>query len=519
MQRLRLTMILTLALLLLGAGAARGASLEPLGSFDEPIFVTSDPGNPERLFVVERAGKVVEVEHGLRSIFADLTALVGCAEDCVGERGLLSIALAPDFPISGRYYAYYGESPEPGDIHIVELTAIGRQTPLGSLRDVLTIPHPGHANHYGGQLQFGPEGNLFAGTGDGGGSDDVEHNAQDLDSALGKILRLGPRPSGALQYTPPPGNPFAGATYPRNLVWSYGLRNPYRFSFDRQGGDLMIGDVGQDASEEVDRAAAPGLGVGANYGWNCREGFDLGPATDEGCNAPGANFVPPVFAYPHRDPGNGGPWGCAIIGGYVARGPGLGDVAGRYLYGDLCSGQVRSFCPATPAATDRSEGVRVGGLNSFGEDSLGRVYAVSGAGPVFRLAGTGDASCTDPEPPPPPLAASFVGIRALRAQVRRHRRGQINVWVAPCRDSRRGDPVTLWRGWRQMGTRRLDRVCSVRFRPRIDRLTRFRATIEADATSQAAMSRRLTIRIARRKPAQRRRAKASSASLPAPRWR
>src|SRR5436190_19249659 len=226
--------ILALALGLLVAlagGGAQAASLQSVGSgFDEPIYVTSAPDNPDRLFVVERQGRVVEVlPDGSRSVFADLRTAVDCEGECGGERGLLSIALAPDFASSGRFYVYYGEDRGEGDIHVAEMRASGTFAPLGSLRNLLTIEHLGDSNHYGGQLQIGPEGNLFIGTGDGGGSNDQHHNAQDLGSLLGKILRIDPDASGLLPYTVPAGNPFG------NEIWSYGLRNPFRFSFDRGG--------------------------------------------------------------------------------------------------------------------------------------------------------------------------------------------------------------------------------------------------------------------------------------------
>jgi hypothetical protein len=335
-------------------------------------------------------------------------------------------------------------------------------------------------------LQFGPEGALFISTGDGGGHDDEHHNAQNPSSKLGKILRL-PSPG-------PLKNPE---------LWSLGLRNPFRFSFDRLTGDIWIGDVGEGAREEVDFAAAPTLGQGFNYGWNCMEGTVPGPATDPQCATPPlAGYIPPTFEYSHDDPGGGGAFGCAIIGGYVARNAGLGDLYGRYLYGDLCEGEIRSFCPASPYSTDRSEGAHVNNLNSFGQDSSGRLYAVSGNGPVYRLVGREGALCPATTPiyepsPPKSLSPAFIGIRAVSRKVRRHRRGLITAWVTPC-NGRRGDPVTLWRGRRNMGTRYLDRACSVRFRPRIDRRSSFRATVRQSDQYLPAISRKLTIKPVRR---------------------
>jgi hypothetical protein len=470
---------------MLWAGNARALTLQQVGTgFDQPIYVTSDPGNPDRLFVVEREGTVVLLQNGEVKPFADIRSVVSC---CEGERGLLSIALAPDFDSSGRFFLYYtGKVGEPGEIHVAEMVAGGDSASFSTLRDVIPpIPHEQNTNHDGGQLQFGPEGALFFGTGDGGGEDDELRNAQKPTSQLGKLLRL-----------PSPG-PFKSPE-----IWSSGLRNPFRFSFDRLTGDLYIGDVGQAKREEVDFAAAPNLGQGSNYGWSCMEGSAPGPATDPQCAAaPVGGYVSPLFEYPHEDPGAGKTFGCAIIGGYVARGADLGELYGRYIYGDLCEGEIRSFCPASPAATDRSEGAKVNNLNSFGEDSSGRLYAVSGSGPIYRLAGQEGSLCpaTTPiyAPPKKSLSPSFIGIRAVSRKVRRHRRGLVTAWVTPC-NGRRGDPVTLWRGRRKMGIRYLDRACSARFRPRIDRRSSFRTTARQSDEYLPAISRKLTIKPVRR---------------------
>lgn len=466
-------------------GTAHALTLQQIGGdFEQPVYVTSDPGNPERLFVVERKGQIMLVQNGEVRPFANIGGVGGAVLCCEGERGLLSIALAPDFDLSGRFFLYYTGKEEPGEIHIAEMTASGNSAASSTLRDVIPpIPHPKHSNHDGGQLQFGPEGALFFATGDGGGENDEEHNAQDPSSELGKLLRV-----------PSPG-PLQSPE-----LWSLGLRNPFRFSFDSKTGDLWIGDVGQSKREEVDFAGAPGLGQGANYGWNCMEGRLIGPATDEPeCASNAGTFVPPVFEYPHEDPGGGKAFGCAIIGGYVARGPGMGAAAGRYLYGDLCQGDIRSFSPTAPALTDRSEGVRVEDLNSFGEDSCGRLYAVSGDGPVYRLVGPEPATCPTAvyTPPQQVQATSFIGIRAVSRKVRRHRRGLISAWVTPCA-GHKGTAVTLWRGRRNMGTRYLDRACSVRFRPRIDRRSSFRATVRETSAFLPAISRKVTVKPVRR---------------------
>ena len=469
---------------LLGAGTAQAASLERVGGFEAPIYVTSDPGKADRLFVVERQGIIAEAGNGAVTDLADLRSVVSC---CEGERGLLSVALAPDFDSSGRLFVDYTGEEVPGEIHVAELRVSGNVAPISTLRNMLTIPHPGFANHNGGQLQFGPEGMLFISTGDGGNRDDSQHNAQNKESLLGKILRIGPDPGGALPFTVPADNPFPGSP-----VWSYGLRNPFRFSFDRASGAMVIGDVGQDLREEVDYAPLPGLGRGANYGWNCREGTIAGKGDDEGCaTSTPSDFVEPVFDYPHVEAGSA-PCGGAIIGGYVVRDQSLGSLFGRYLYGDACTSEIRSLDLSNPLGSDRSEGLQLSGLDSFGEDSCGRLYVVSTAGAVDRLVGSAAAVCPETKVHAP----AFIGIRAQRRKVKRHRRAFITVGVSPC-NGRKGEPVKLMQGRRSLGTRHLDRACTARFRPRIPHPLSLRATIAADASYTEAISRKLRIRILR----------------------
>ncbi|HUC00694.1 MAG TPA: PQQ-dependent sugar dehydrogenase [Solirubrobacterales bacterium] len=489
------------ALLLLGLAAPAGAgaaSLQPIGTFAKPIYVTSDPGNPERLFVVERAGLIKEVKNGAVSTFADLTGVVGCPASgiCAGERGLLSIALAPDFDTTGRFYVDYAQN-STGFIHVAAMVAVGGNALLSTPQDLLTIPHPGPSNHNGGQLQFGPEGNLFISTGDGGGENDQLQNAQALEgkpeALLGKILRIAPLIGGG--YTVPAGNPFPSAAPPYNTIFSYGLRNPFRFSFDRLTGAIAIGDVGQKKWEEVDYALAPGLGAGANYGWNCREGFEAETVPSEpGCTPPpAAGFVDPIFAYPHEDPGNGGYSGCAIVGGYVVRDPALADLAGRYLYGDYCNPQLRSLAPGLPLASgDSSAGIEVPNLVSFGQDSCGRLYTVSELGQVSRIVGAQPTACFVAGTTTP-LKPSFAGIKALRRRVIRGDKALITAYVSPC-TGRRGEPIKLFRNRTHIGTRHLDRACTARFRQKISRPWKFQVTIAANDAYQAAVSRKLKIK-------------------------
>jgi glucose/arabinose dehydrogenase len=351
---------------------ARSAAvrLVQVGSFDNPTYVAAPRGESDRLFVTEQAGVIRIMRDGrtLGRPFLDIRADVSCC----GERGLFSMAFAPDFERSRRFYVYFTDNQ--GDIVVrgYRSSASDADVAIGGRR-VIQIPHRRFSNHNGGQLQFGPDGLLYMGTGDGGGGGDPLRNAQDRGSLLGKLLRIEPRGSGR-RYRTPRSNPFRGRRSGRAEIYAYGLRNPYRFSFDRNTGDLTIGDVGQNAVEEVDFRRR-GRARGANFGWNRFEGrrrFSPG-------RAPG--HVPPVLQR-FRSQG-----ACTVIGGYVVRDRALDDLFGRYVYGDLCDSALRSarLRPGR-ARGDRRVGVRVSQLVSFGEDGTGRVYAVSLRGPVYRLA-------------------------------------------------------------------------------------------------------------------------------------
>lgn len=383
----KLTVAWVVALALVGAAAmpsAAGAvSLDQVGAYDEPVFVTSDPANPDRLFVVERKGRIELTTPSGTSQFLDISSLV---ESGFNEQGLLSMAFAPDYSSSGLFYVFYVQAGS-GSLRVSELRASGNTANPATLRPVITIPHPTAPNHNGGQIQFGPDGYLYIGTGDGGFGDDPSDNSQNLSVLLGKLLRIDPRGSAPGQYTVPADNPFAAPSGGgRSEVWSYGLRNPYRFSFDRVTGDLTIGDVGQNQYEEIDFEPAPAGGRGANFGWRCREGLHPNPDDSIACDPPGA--VDPVLEYTHSD-------GCAITGGYVVRDAGLDELRGRYVYSDYCGGQLRSAVLAKPVATDdRPLGIGVDGPSSFGEDACGRVYVASLNGPVSRFVDGTPTDCT-----------------------------------------------------------------------------------------------------------------------------
>ena len=359
-------------------------TLEPIGEFNLPMFVTSYPEDPDKLLVVERPGRVQLVEGGTRSVFLDATQLIGTIE---GEQGLQSIAPSPDFATSGRLYAFYAGSVTGGDIQVDEFTAAGDAVDLSTRRPVLTIEHSDRPRHYGGQMEFGPDGYLYITTGDG---DRVSENAQDLDRRLGKVLRIDPRESGPARYTVPPDNPFVGSDdRAADEIWSYGLRNPFSLAFDRVTGALAIADVGRRAREEIDYDDAVSPGRGANFGWACFEGTVVNQTGDQGpaCASP-QNLIWPIFEYDRTDQN------CAIIGGRVVRAPEYVDLVGRYLYTDLCAGQLGSLVPAVPAASgDREEGLDLGRPVSIDEDCAGHIYVstltngVAGTGDVLRLVG------------------------------------------------------------------------------------------------------------------------------------
>jgi len=355
-----------------------GVALRRIGNFDSPTYVTGAPGLPKLLFVVEQRGTVQIVREGrkLGHPFLDISGLVG---DDGGERGLLSIAFPPDYAQSGRFYVYYTD--ERGNIRVEEFQR--RSATLAarsSRRSVIEILHPVNANHNGGQLQFLDE-LLYFGTGDGGSGGDPPNNAQNRESLLGKLLRIDPRPSGGQPYSVPADNPFVGNAG-RDEIYSYGLRNPFRFSFDSSKGRarIAIADVGQNRFEELDYTTVAAAG-GANFGWDALEGFSPYSEENGGTPDPGGT-IKPIIAYSHsRDGGS-----CSIIGGYVVGGGGPPSLRGRYVYSDFCSGQLRSLVPHLHrAGGDRRLGLEVPSPTSFGEDSRGRIYVCSQAGGVYRL--------------------------------------------------------------------------------------------------------------------------------------
>jgi glucose/arabinose dehydrogenase len=361
-----------------GARAQGRVALKKVGEFDHPVYVSGAPGFPKLLFVVEQPGRVIVLSGGQRlpRPFLDLRASVGYDG---GERGLLSIAFPPDYAQSGSFYVYYNDTA--GNIRIDEFkrrNAIRAAT--DSQRQVIVIPHPINANHNGGQMQFLDD-LLYFGSGDGGSGGDPPNNAQNKEVLLGKLLRIDPRPADGRPYSIPGSNPFVGKPG-RDEIYSYGLRNPFRFSFDTVSAEqprIAIGDVGQNQIEELDYTTVAAAS-GANFGWDAFEGFSPYREENSGTADPGGT-TKPIFSYPHSRGGS-----CSIIGGYVVRDRSLRSLYGRYVYADLCEGQLRSLTPHLQRASgDRKLGLAVESPTSFGEDDAHRLYVSSLAGPVFRL--------------------------------------------------------------------------------------------------------------------------------------
>jgi glucose/arabinose dehydrogenase len=347
-------------------------ALTPVGTFASPVYVTSPPGDPSRLFVVERGGTVRVVKDGsiLATPFLDVSSEISTQD----ERGLLSIAFAPDYAISGLVYAF--GTLTNGTLTVWEFHAApGADVADAGHRTVLSIPHTA-ANHNGGQLQFGPDGYLYIGVGDGA----TPANGQNTGVLLGKILRIDPRvnPSTGAPYTVGPGQPFAPGAAPE--IYAYGLRNPWRFSFDGLTGDLLIGDVGDNSWEEIDESPA-GSAPGANFGWECWEGTHAHGTS--GCTAPGA--LSPVYEYGHDATH------CSISGGFVARDPTVPTLAGRYLFADYCGTGASALLLPVGAPPDIAPLGAAPQLAGFGEDSDGHLYITSLKGGVWRVTGTGAA--------------------------------------------------------------------------------------------------------------------------------
>ena len=343
--------------------------VEVTGGFSSPLGVAHANDGSNRLFVVEQGGRVrIVTGSRITGTFLD----VGSRITSGGERGLLGLAFHPNFASNGFVFVYFTRPG--GDIVINRMTANAAKTSasLATEQPVMVIEHSQYSNHNGGGMAFGPDGYLYIATGDGGGSGDPLANGQDItDEKLGKILRIAPDLDGNGGYTIPADNPFVGTTGD-DEIWAYGLRNPWRISFDRVTGNLFIGDVGQSRREEVNRELASDAG-GRNYGWKVMEG-SLCYSPSSGCNTSGKTL--PVAEYSHT-------YGCSITGGYVYRGTHR-DLQGQYVYGDYCSGRIWTMNEnGSGEAIRRDTSLNI---SSFGESESGELFLTDiGSGSLYRV--------------------------------------------------------------------------------------------------------------------------------------
>jgi glucose/arabinose dehydrogenase len=370
--------------------SAQTVQLAPFGgqTFALPYYVTGAPADPAQVFVVEGGGTIRLVKDGATQPTPFLTipeVFTGC-DAC----GLLSMAFAPDYATSGRFYVFYTRdstvSTEQYYLRIEEFRRSAADpdvADVASRRVVLEIPHLDTTFHNGGQLQFGPDGLLYISVGDGGPMGDPDGHAQSTGTLFGKLLRIDPAGTAAGEYSVPPDNPFAGPTPGADEIYAYGLRNPWRFSFDHLTGDLTIGDVGQTKWEEIDFVPAGGA-RGANFGWNCLEGNHPYSGATSSCTTPPPQNVPPAFEYPNPAPGP-----AAVNGGYVIRDGALSSLLGRYIYADtynVFSGELRTVqLSAGGASGDSGLGVFATNVVSFGEDACAHIYVATVGGNVYRL--------------------------------------------------------------------------------------------------------------------------------------
>src|SRR2546430_3896343 len=341
-------------------------------TLSNPDYLTAPPGDVNRLFVVEQAGRIRVVQNGqpLATPFLDIVSRVSSG----GERGLFSVAFHPNYAGNGFFYVDYTDVS--GDTRIERYTVSAADSNVAdsaSHKLILFVKQP-YPNHNGGLVVFGPDGMLYIGMGDGGDEGDPQTRAQNRDSLLGKLLRIDVNTGDATPYRIPPDNPYATGGG-RGEIWAIGLRNPWRFAFDAPAGLLYTADVGQNLWEEVD--VQPAHQGGLNYGWPTREGTHC-YKPPSGCSLLG---VRPTLEYSHAD-------GCSIIGGLVYRGTRSPRLVGQYFYSDFCSGWIRSFTYAGGAMTGRTNwslNVNLGNVLSFGEDATGELYVLSGNGGVYRL--------------------------------------------------------------------------------------------------------------------------------------
>jgi glucose/arabinose dehydrogenase len=340
-------------------------TLDPVVELDAPTAMADRPGDEEALYIAERGGRVVRVVDGA----VDGAPVLDISDQTTsdGERGLLGIDFSDD---GSRLYVSYTDPN--GDSHLDEYRMAGNRADTGTQRTLLEVAQP-YSNHNGGNVVTGPDGLLYFGLGDGGAAGDPHNHGQDRSTLLGDLLRIDPRPGDDAAYRIPDDNPFVGGSDARPEIWVSGLRNPWRFSFDRATDDLWIADVGQSAAEEIDHLPFDEAG-GTNLGWRVFEG------TQRYTDGDADEAVPPVYEYPHDGR-------CSITGGYLYRGAEIDGLAGTYLYGDFCDGVVRAIVlDGNEVVDERVFDAQVPELVSFGEDASGELYALSLSGPVYRLA-------------------------------------------------------------------------------------------------------------------------------------
>jgi len=347
-----------------------GVELQPIATgLSQPVFLTHPRDGSGRRFIVEQAGRILVMQPGSDTwtVFLDIRSRVLSG----GERGLLGLAFHPRFAVNRRFLVNYTKAPDGATI-VSEFTTLAENRNAADPNSesiFLTVPQP-FANHNGGMIEFGPDGYLYIGLGDGGSGNDPQNRAQNLDDLLGKMLRIDvDRAAGGLRYSSPPTNPFFGPAPGRDEIFAYGLRNPWRFSFDRRTGEIYAGDVGQNAIEEIDIVT-----IGGNYGWRVFEGTrctGLGPAA---CS--GGNFVSPIVEYAN------GPLGrCSVTGGYVYRGFRASLPAGAYIFGDYCSGEIFMWKDGVQSLLIDTNL----NISSFGEDESGELYVVAHGGAIFQI--------------------------------------------------------------------------------------------------------------------------------------
>ncbi len=391
------TVALVLGSLLPAAAGAQGLALDAqlvTGDVVRPLGVVSADDGTGRLFVVQQTGEV-RIWNGVSleaTPFLDLSTEVVCCQ----ERGLLGLAFHPEYAVNGELFVNYTREPAGGGTETVlaryAVSADPDVVDPGSEEILLVLEQPA-TNHNGGDLAFGPDGYLYMTTGDGGGGGDPAENAQDLSTLHGNVLRLDvdSAPDPGFAYAIPPGNPFVGVAGVREEIWAYGLRNPFRFSFDRATGDLWIGDVGQTQWEEIDFQPAASAG-GENYGWDCREGAHVydGPDDDDNAGCDGQAFVDPVLEYFHQNVGGG--FRCSVTGGFRYRGDAEPRLRGVYLYADFCSGEVFGTVPRCDGAFESRVLLDTPfNVTAFGEDAAGELYVTdredtdAGDSEVYRL--------------------------------------------------------------------------------------------------------------------------------------